>query len=114
MPLAAGKPFVVSFATPAFCQTRLCGPTLETVKRVAKAYPAVSFINVEPYKMAFTDGRLQPELDAQSQLQPADWTTAWGLQSEPYTFVVRADGTIAAKFEGVLAEDELRAALDAL
>lgn len=112
--LAAGKPFVASFATPAFCQTRLCGPTLDTVKRVAKDYPAVTFINVEPYRMAFTDGRLQPELDAQGQLQPADWTNAWGLQSEPYTFVVKADGTVAAKFEGVLGEDELRGALDAL
>lgn len=112
--LAAGKAFVVTFATPAFCQTRLCGPTLETVKGVAKDYPAVTFINVEPYKMALTDGGLQPELDANGQLQPADWTNAWGLQSEPYTFVVAADGTVAAKFEGVLGEDELRGALDAL
>ena len=112
--LAAGKAFVVTFATPAFCQTRLCGPTLETVKRVAKDYPSVTFINVEPYKMAFTNGSLQPELDAQGQLQPAEWTNAWGLQSEPYTFVIAADGTLAAKFEGVLGEDELRGALDAL
>jgi hypothetical protein len=112
--VAAGKPFVVSFATPAFCQTRLCGPTLDTVKRAAKAYPTVGFINVEPYKMVFTDGRLQPDLDAGGQLQAATWTEAWGLQSEPYTFVVRADGTVAAKFEGVLGEDELRGALDAL
>jgi len=112
--LAAGKPFVVSFATPAFCQTRLCGPTLDTVKRVAKDYPQVTFINVEPYKMVARDGSLQPELDAQGQLQVAPWTEAWGLQSEPYTFVVAADGTVAAKFEGVLGEDELRGALDAL
>ena len=112
--IAAGKPFVVTFATPAFCQTRLCGPTLDTVKGVANDYPAITFINVEPYKMAFNDGSLQPELDPQGQLQPADWTNAWGLQSEPYTFVVAADGTVAAKFEGVLGEDELRGALDAL
>ena len=112
--LATGKAFVVTFATPAFCQTRLCGPTLDTVKGLAKDYPAITFINVEPYKMTFTNGHLQPELDAQDQLQPADWTNAWGLQSEPYTFVVKADGTVAAKFEGVLGEDELRAALDAL
>lgn len=112
--LAAGKPFVVTFATPAFCQTRLCGPTLDMVKGVAKDYPAVTFINVEPYKMAYKDGSLQPQLDAQGQLQAADWTNAWGLQSEPYTFVVKANGTVAAKFEGVIGEDELRGALDAL
>lgn len=112
--ITAGKAFVLTFATPAFCQTRLCGPTLEAVKRVAKDYPAITFINVEPYKMAYSNGSLQPELDAQGQLQPADWTNAWGLQSEPYTFVIAADGTVAAKFEGVLGEDELRGALDAL
>lgn len=107
-------PFVLSFATPAFCETRLCGPTLETVKSVARGYPDVTFINLEPYKMKAVDGRLQPEVDANSQLQPAAWTTAWGLPSEPYTFVVGAEGRVAAKFEGVLAEDELRAAIDAL
>lgn len=112
--LGAGKPFVVSFATPAFCETRLCGPALETVKDVAKAYPEITFINVEPYKMAFRDGSLQPEVDANGQLQAAEWTNAWGLVSEPYTFVIRGDGTVAAKFEGVLGADELRDALDAL
>ena len=112
--LAADEPFVVSFATPAFCETRLCGPTLETVKDVAADYPDITFINVEPYKMIFKDGSLQPELDANGQLQPADWTNAWGLKSEPYTFVVAGDGTVAAKFEGVLGADELRGALDAL
>lgn len=112
--LEAGEPFVVVFSTPAFCDTQTCGPTLETVKTVARDYPDMTFINVEPYKMAFTGGRLQPELDANGQLQPAEWTTAWGLVSEPYTFVVTADGTVAAKFEGVLAAAELRSALDAL
>jgi hypothetical protein len=112
--LAAGEPFVVSFATPAFCQTRLCGPSLETVKAVAKDYQAITFINVEPYKMKFESASLQPELDANGQLQPAEWTNAWGLLSEPYTFVVRGDGTMAAKFEGVIGADELREALDEL
>lgn len=112
--LAAGKPFVVSFATPAFCETRLCGPALETVKDVAAKNADVTFINVEPYKMTFKDGALQPELSAEGQLQSAPWTDAWGLRSEPYTFVIRADGTVVAKFEGVLAADELTAAIDAL
>ena len=112
--LAARQPFVVAFATPAFCTTRLCGPTLETVKAVAAAYPTVTFINVEPYKMKSNLGALQPDLDSNGQLQVAEWTAAWGLPSEPYIFVVRADGTLEAKFEGVLGADELKAAIDAL
>ena len=113
--LAAKKPFVAVFATPLFCETQLCGPTLETVKGVAaKGYPEITFINVEPYVMAFKDGSLQPVLSESGELQAAAWTTAWGLLSEPYTFVVDADGKIAAKFEGVLGAQELRDALDAL
>lgn len=112
--LAAGAPFVVAFATPAFCETRLCGPALDAVKEVAAARPGLTVINVEPYRMVATDGRLQPDLDAQGQLQAAAWTEAWGLRTEPYTFLVAADGTIVTKLEGVFAADELTAALDAL
>lgn len=112
--LTAAEPFVVTFATPAFCETRTCGPTLDIVKGVAADYPDMTFINVEPYVMAYKDGSLQPVMDAQGQLQAAAWTEAWGLPSEPYTFVVKADGTVVAKFEGVLTPDELRAAIDAL
>jgi hypothetical protein len=112
--LAAGTPFVLVFATPAFCQTAICGPTLDTVKAVAGDYPDLTFINVEPYRMVMKDGRLQPALDASGQLEAATWTDAWGLRSEPWVFVVGADGTMAAKFEGTLGADELRAALDSL
>jgi len=112
--LAAAEPFVVVFATPAFCESRLCGPTLETAKAVARDYPEITFINVEPYRMVIRDGSLQPDLDADGRPQPAAWTNAWGLRSEPYTFVIGADGAVLAKFEGVIGEDELRRALEAL
>lgn len=110
--LAAKEPFVLVFATPAFCETAVCGPTLEVVKKVAADYPTVTFINVEPYKMVFADGRLQPELSAEGQLQTAPWTAAFALPSEPWVFVVDGDGNVAAKFETILAADELKAAID--
>ena len=112
--LEAGEPFVVAFATPAFCETQTCGPTLEKLKAVADGYPELTFINVEPYIMTFSNGQLQAEVSDNGHPQPAEWTTAWGLLSEPYTFVVADDGTLAAKFEGVFAEDELRSAIEAL
>lgn len=112
--LAANKPFVIAFATPAFCQTAICGPTLETVKSVATDYPNLTFINVEPYQMKFEDGSLQPALDASGQLQSAAWTEAFGLNTEPWVFVVGADGTVRAKFEAVVGADELRTAFDAV
>ncbi len=111
--MAENLPFVLAFATPAFCTSALCGPILEAVKSLASDYPTLTFINVEPYKMVFTDGRLQPEL-ADGQMQAADWTVAWALRSEPWIFVVDDSGLVTAKFEGVVAEDELRAAFDAV
>lgn len=111
--LAAGKPFVLAFATPAFCETAICGPTLETVKTVATGYPDLTFINVEPYQMKFENGSLQPALDATGQLQSARWTDAFGLRTEPWIFVIGADGTVRTKFEAVIGADELRTAIDA-
>ena len=111
--LAAKQPFVLVFATPAFCQTAMCGPILENVKAAAADYPTLTFINVEPYTMAFTEGRLQPVL-ADGNLQAATWTDAWGLRTEPWIFVVDGDGKVTAKFEAAVAEEELRAALDAV
>ena len=38
-----------SFATPKFCTSEQCGPTLDSIKPIAEAHPDVTFINVEPY-----------------------------------------------------------------
>ena len=59
------------FATPKFCQTAQCGPTLDLFKPIAAAHPEVTFINVEPYKLQVVEGQLQPVLDANSQLTSA-------------------------------------------
>jgi len=119
--IAAGKPFVVVFASPLLCTSATCGPALEMVKAVAPAYrDRVNFIHVEPYEVHPAPGLhvgnppLQPTLgdDGRPKLVPA--VTEWGLPSEPYVFIVGADGRVAAKFEGVAYHDELVAALDAL
>jgi hypothetical protein len=109
-----GKPFLLAFATPKFCTTAQCGPTLDRVKPLVKDYPTVAFINVEPYELTVTNGQLQPVLDPQGQLQPVQAVNEWGLLSEPYIFVVDRTGTITATFEGIVGADELRAALDAV
>ncbi|MEX0682406.1 MAG: hypothetical protein WD904_09855 [Dehalococcoidia bacterium] len=36
----------------------------------------------------------------------------WRLQSEPWVFIVDADGTIAAKLDGLVTLEEMEAALD--
>jgi len=115
--LAAHDPFVLVFATPKFCASAQCGPTLDRVKALAADYPDVTFINVEPYVMEFRDGSLQPVLDTsgpQPVLVPAGPTTEWGLLSEPWVFVVDRDGLVTGSFEGVIADSELAAAIEAV
>lgn len=110
--LAAGKPFVLVFATPAFCTSAQCGPTLDRVKTVAAGAPAnVQFINVEPYQLEYKEGRLQPVLDTNGGLQPVAAVNDWGILSEPWIFTVDGTGVVRGSFEGVVGETELRDAV---
>ncbi|MEW5990976.1 MAG: hypothetical protein AB1736_06475 [Chloroflexota bacterium] len=115
--LAAHDPFVLVFATPKFCASAQCGPTLERVKAVAADFPDVTFINVEPYVMELRDGSLQPKLDTSVDpptLTAAPSTVEWGLLSEPWVFVVDGEGIVTGSFEGVIVDAELSAAIEAV
>lgn len=48
----------------------------------------------------------------EGRLQTAPWTDAFGLPSEPWVFVIDAAGNVTAKFETILAADEMGAAID--
>ena len=98
--IAAKAPFVVTFSTPKFCQSRICGPTVDIVLDVQKRLAAtpMRFIHAEIYK----------DNDPSAGVSP--WITEWGLPSEPWVFVVGADGIVEAKFEGGVTPDELEAA----
>jgi len=109
--LAAHKPFMLVFATPKFCASAQCGPTLDQFKPIAAAHPEVTFINVEPYKLQLVDGSLQPVLDANNQLQATDITDQWGLLSEPWIFAVDRAGIVRGSYEVTIAPAELEAIL---
>lgn len=109
--LAAKKPFMLIFATPKFCTSQQCGPTLDHFKPIAAANPNVTFINVEPYKLQVVDGALQPVLDANSQLQATDITNQWGLLSEPWIFAVDRSGVVRGSYEVTITPTELDAIL---
>jgi hypothetical protein len=112
--IAQHKPFVLIFATPAFCTSKQCGPTLDAIKPIAKDEPGIAFINVEPYKLQFTGGRLQPVLAADGNLQPTQSTLDWGLLSEPWIFVVDGGGIVRGSYSLIVGADELKAALAGL
>jgi hypothetical protein len=113
--VAAKEPFVVAFATPKFCTSKQCGPTLDRLKPVAARHPDVTFINVEPYELQFTDGQLQPVLTGDPpQLTPTAATMEWHLPTEPWVFVVDNDGIVTASFMLIFSDDEIEAALKAV
>jgi hypothetical protein len=111
--LAAKKPFVLAFATPKFCATAQCGPTLDRLKPIAAAHPGLTVINVEPYRLEMKDGALQPVL-TNGKLTPAPATNEWKLLAEPWVFVVDANGVVTASFMLIFSDEELEAAIAAV
>ncbi len=94
-------PFVVTFATPAFCASRTCGPVVDIVDTVRQRLESkgLRFIHVEIYK----------DNDPKKGLNR--WVRQWNLPTEPWTFLVGRDGRIKDKFEGALSAAELEAAV---
>jgi len=111
--LASHQPFALIFATPKFCQTAQCGPTLDRIKPFVATYPTVAFIHVEPYELKLENGTLQAVM-TDSYLTPTSVTTTWGLSSEPWVFVVDRTGVVTASFGLIFSDAELTAALDAV
>lgn len=102
--LDAGRPAVIVFATPKFCTSQVCGPTLSIVKDVSEKFPRINWVHVEPY-----------DLDkVPDEPVPVPAVTEWGLPSEPWVFVRDSQGRLAAKYEGSVARQELTALLRGL
>ncbi len=99
--LRVGKPAVIIFATPKFCTSQVCGPTLSVVKDIGEQFPRTNFVHVESYDLDKV-----PE-----KLEPVPAVTAWGLPSEPWVFVIDSGGRLAAKYEGSAAPKELETLL---
>ena len=95
--VTSGRPSVIVFATPAFCQTAICGPTMESMKTLAPQYPNVNFLHVE----VFTN------LSDPANLKTVPAVDEWGLPTEPWVFVVDASGVISGRFEGTATPEEL-------
>lgn len=105
--VGSGRASVITFATPQFCQTAICGPTLETVKELIDRYPAVNFVHVEVFDLEASP----PGATSLEDLVVAPSVLEWGLTSEPWVFVVDAAGTVTGRFEGVVDPVEIEALL---
>jgi hypothetical protein len=97
--IAQGKPQVIVFATPQFCTSRMCGPVVDIVRQLLPKY-----VN----RVAFTHQEIWQDFAGK---QPFPTVEEWGLQSEPWIFVVDGQGIVRAKFEGLVTLRELEFAV---
>jgi hypothetical protein len=99
--IEAHAPFVVTFATPKFCASRVCGPVVDIVDDVRKRVEGsdVRFIHVEVFEANDPNRGLN------------QWMREWNLSTEPWTFLVDETGTIRARFEGLVTAGELEQAV---
>ena len=102
--LELGKPFVVVFATPMFCVTRMCGPVTDIAAALHERYKEqVNFIHIEPWDLKIARG--------EGRLVPIDVALDWNLPTEPWVFVVDEEGKVASRFEGLVSSEELENAI---
>jgi len=126
--LTNGKPTALLFATPAFCKTATCGPSLDVMQSLQKQYgDKVNFIHSKVYKYPF-DQSVQLQQDAAQKaakenraITPdernaglSDAMVAWQLDSEPWLFLIDAKGIVAGRYEGGITKEELAPALEKL
>ncbi|MGA9160517.1 MAG: hypothetical protein WB297_06585 [Actinomycetota bacterium] len=102
-----GRPALVVFATPVYCVSRFCGPVTNMVEDLSHRYgDKAVFIHIEIWK----DFQNQVANDAALQwlLLPN------GDLTEPWLFLIGADGTIVDRWSSMWSESEVEAELDAL
>ncbi|HET7177721.1 MAG TPA: hypothetical protein VFI63_03450 [Solirubrobacterales bacterium] len=97
------KPIVLLFATPQFCQSRVCGPVVDVAEQVKRAYgEGVAFIHMEIYNENNPNKGVRPQV------------RAFHLPSEPWAFVIDRRGTIRTAIEGAFGVEELTRAVKAV
>lgn len=99
-----GMPTIITFASPSFCRTSTCGPQIEIISSINERFgPRLNIIHIEVYEQSEMDDEGKYELKVSGFLEE------WGLNSEPFTFMLDKDGIIVAKFEGFVTLSELEA-----
>ena len=97
--LKAGRPTVVTFATPLLCSSQMCGPVVDEQMVAADRLGArASFIHVEIYP-------------SRSTAKPARTFLQYGFRTEPWLLVIDRDGVIRARYEGPVTAGQIEDAL---
>jgi hypothetical protein len=94
---AIGKePILLLFATPQFCQSRVCGPVVDVAEQVKQETgDKAAFIHMEIYK------ENDPSKGVRSQVR------AFHLPSEPWLFAINRQGRVSAAVEGAFGLEKM-------
>jgi hypothetical protein len=104
--IAQQRPTLVVFASPAFCTSQTCGPEVKVVQSLEPTYQdRLTFVHIEIYQNYKPDP---------SKRQPAQTVVDWRLQTEPWIFLIDAQGVIRSRFEGPTGADEVKSAIEQL
>jgi hypothetical protein len=96
------KPVVLIFATPALCQSKVCGPVVDIAEQVkAQRSGDADFIHMEIYRDNELNKGFRPQV------------AAYTLKTEPWVFAIDRRGRVAARIEGAFSARELSRAVDA-
>jgi len=109
-----GRPALVLFGTPAYCESRFCGPEVTELQRIAAAFPdRAVYIHVEIWKEY-----KPPEIQIINR-GAADWLyrelpDGTPAMTEPWLYLIGADGIIADRWGSLFDPADVEAALEAL
>ncbi len=95
------KPIVLIFATPQFCQSRVCGPVVDVAAQLQEKYgDKVDFIHMEIYNDNDPSKGVRPQV------------RAFNLPGEPWLFVIDRHGVVRTVIEGAFGVNELEKAVE--
>ena len=104
--LTAGRPLLVVVSTPVYCVSRFCGPITDSVDDLAKRYgDRMAFVHLEVWR-SYEDEILNKAA--------AEWILPAGGAAEgkePWVFLVDHKGTVVRRFDNVVSDTELEAAV---
>lgn len=92
---ALGKePILLLFATPQFCQSRVCGPVVDVAEEAKEQYgDEAAFIHMEIYEDNDPSKGVRPQV------------RAFHLPSEPWLFAINSHGVVSSVVEGAFGKE---------
>ena len=83
------EPILLLFATPKFCQSRVCGPVVDVAQEAQDKFDGqASFIHMEIYNENDPGEGVRPQV------------RQFHLPSEPWLFTINREGIVSAAIEG--------------